>query len=172
MFFDLSSMQPEDITRAVDSAKDYINNKMAPADLVASVSLVSGLSMDQDFTSRQSRAAAAPSASTTAREGTGFAGGQRRRRHRRHLGRLLELRRRRQRVQRAQYRPPALRHPHRLQVDREGRAEEEHALLLRRPFAPGHREPGQHPLRHQRVRQGQHRALCGRYARPAGAALR
>src|ERR1019366_4816280 len=25
MFFDLSSMQPEDITRAVDAAKDYIN---------------------------------------------------------------------------------------------------------------------------------------------------
>ena len=50
MFFDLSSMQPEDITRAVDSAKDYINNKMAPADMVATVSLVSGLSMDQDFT--------------------------------------------------------------------------------------------------------------------------
>ncbi len=51
MFFDLSSMQPEDITRAVDAAKDYINNHMAPADLAASVSLVSGLSMDQDFTS-------------------------------------------------------------------------------------------------------------------------
>ena len=51
LFFDLSSMQPEDITRAVDSAKDYINNKMQPADMVASVSLVSGLSMDQDFTS-------------------------------------------------------------------------------------------------------------------------
>ena len=51
MFFDLSSMQPEDITRAVDSAKDYINKQMAPADMVAAVSLVSGLSMDQDFTS-------------------------------------------------------------------------------------------------------------------------
>jgi VWFA-related protein len=54
MFFDLSSMQPEDITRAVDAAKDYINGKgalrMEPADLVASVSLVSSLSMDQDFT--------------------------------------------------------------------------------------------------------------------------
>jgi VWFA-related protein len=43
-------MQPEDVTRAVDAAKDYINNHMAPADLAASVSLVSGLSMDQDFT--------------------------------------------------------------------------------------------------------------------------
>ena len=50
MFFDLSSMQPEDVERAVDAAKDYINNKMAPADLAAAVSLVSGLSMDQDFT--------------------------------------------------------------------------------------------------------------------------
>ena len=50
MFFDLSSMQPEDITRAVDSANDYVNNKMQPADMVAAVSLVSGLSMDQDFT--------------------------------------------------------------------------------------------------------------------------
>ncbi|HEV2618702.1 MAG TPA: VWA domain-containing protein, partial [Acidobacteriaceae bacterium] len=50
MFFDLSSMQPEDITRAVDAAKDYINHHMAPADMAASVSLVSGLSMDQDFT--------------------------------------------------------------------------------------------------------------------------
>jgi len=51
MFFDLSSMQPEDINRAVDSAKDYINTKMQPADLVQMVSLSGGLSMDQDFTS-------------------------------------------------------------------------------------------------------------------------
>jgi VWFA-related protein len=51
LFFDLSSMQPEDITRAVDSAKDYINKQMQPADMVAAVSLVSSLSMDQDFTS-------------------------------------------------------------------------------------------------------------------------
>lgn len=54
LFFDLSSMQPEDVTRAVDSAKDYVNNHMAPADMVATVSLVSGLSMDQDFTSDKS----------------------------------------------------------------------------------------------------------------------
>jgi len=37
MFFDLSSMQPEDVDRAVDAAKDYINKKMQPADLVALV---------------------------------------------------------------------------------------------------------------------------------------
>jgi hypothetical protein len=51
MFFDLSSMQPEDIDRAVDAAQDYINKKMQPADLVAVVSMATGLSMDQDFTS-------------------------------------------------------------------------------------------------------------------------
>jgi VWFA-related protein len=61
MFFDLSSMQPEDITRAVDAAKDYINNKMAPADLAASVSLVASLSMDQDFTNDKSALLAAVS---------------------------------------------------------------------------------------------------------------
>ena len=34
MFFDLSSMQPEDIDRAVEAAQNYINKKMQPADLV------------------------------------------------------------------------------------------------------------------------------------------
>ena len=51
VFFDLSSMQDEDIDRAVDAATDYVKNKMAPADLVALVSLSTGLTMDQDFTS-------------------------------------------------------------------------------------------------------------------------
>jgi VWFA-related protein len=51
MFFDLSSMQKEDVTRAVDSAKDYIDKHMAPTDKLAVVSLVAGLSMEQDFTS-------------------------------------------------------------------------------------------------------------------------
>lgn len=51
IFFDLSSMQDEDIDRAVDAATDYVNKQMAPADLVALVSMSTGLSMDQDFTS-------------------------------------------------------------------------------------------------------------------------
>jgi VWFA-related protein len=50
MFFDLASMQPEDIDRAVTSAQDFINKKMQPADIVALVSLSTSLSMDQDFT--------------------------------------------------------------------------------------------------------------------------
>ena len=51
IFFDLSSMQDEDIDRAVDAAKKYVNEKMQPADLVAMVSMSTGLSLDQDFTS-------------------------------------------------------------------------------------------------------------------------
>lgn len=50
MFFDLSSMQPEDTDRAVEAAQDYINKKMQPADLIALVSMSTALSMDQDFT--------------------------------------------------------------------------------------------------------------------------
>jgi VWFA-related protein len=61
MFFDLSSMQPEDVERAVDAAKNYINKQMAPADMVAAVSLVSGLSMDQDFTNDKASLLAAVS---------------------------------------------------------------------------------------------------------------
>ena len=50
MFFDLSSMQPEDLDRAVEAAQDYIKKKMQPADLVALVSLATSLSTDVDFT--------------------------------------------------------------------------------------------------------------------------
>ena len=71
MFFDLSSMQPEDITRAVDAAKDYINNHMAPADMAAAVSLVSGLSMDQDFTNDKAALLAAVS-KYDGTEGSGY----------------------------------------------------------------------------------------------------
>jgi VWFA-related protein len=74
MFFDLSSMQPEDITRAVDAAKDYINNHMAPADLAASVSLVSSLSMDQDFTNDKAALIKAVS-KYDGTEGSGFDAG-------------------------------------------------------------------------------------------------
>ena len=51
IFFDLSSMQDEDIDRAVDAAEKYVKTQMQPADLVALVSMSTGLTMDQDFTS-------------------------------------------------------------------------------------------------------------------------
>jgi VWFA-related protein len=50
MFFDLTSMQPEDLDRAVDAAQDFLRNKIQPADLVALVSLGDTLKVDQDFT--------------------------------------------------------------------------------------------------------------------------
>src|SRR5258708_28231387 len=74
MFFDLSSMQPEDIDRAVQSAQDYVNKKMQPPDLVALVSMATGLSMDQDFTSDKA-ALLKGLGKYNGTEGTGFANG-------------------------------------------------------------------------------------------------
>ncbi len=50
MFFDLTSMQPEDLDRCVDAAKAFLRTKMEAADLVALVSLGDTLKVDQDFT--------------------------------------------------------------------------------------------------------------------------
>ncbi|MGB8031741.1 MAG: VWA domain-containing protein [Terracidiphilus sp.] len=50
MFFDLTSMQPEDLERSVEAAQDFLRTKMQPADLVALVSLGDTLNVDQDFT--------------------------------------------------------------------------------------------------------------------------
>jgi VWFA-related protein len=49
-FFDLTSMQPEDLDRSVTAAKDFLEKKMQAADLVALVSLDTELKVDQDFT--------------------------------------------------------------------------------------------------------------------------
>ena len=51
MFFDLTSMQPEDLDRCVAAARAFLTSKMQPADLVALVSLGDTLKVDQDFTS-------------------------------------------------------------------------------------------------------------------------
>lgn len=53
MFFDLTSMQPEDLLRAQESARNYIEHQMQPADLVAVLSLDSALAINQDFTSNK-----------------------------------------------------------------------------------------------------------------------
>jgi VWFA-related protein len=74
MFFDLSSMQPEDIDRAVEAAKDYVNKKMQPADLVSLVSLDTALTMDQDFTSDKA-ALLKGVGRYNGTEGTGFGAG-------------------------------------------------------------------------------------------------
>ena len=74
IFFDLSSMQPEDTDRAVQAAQDYINKKMQPADLVALVSLDTSLSMDQDFTADKA-ALLKGVGKYNGTEGTGFGAG-------------------------------------------------------------------------------------------------
>jgi len=50
LFFDLSSMGPDESQRAVDAAKKYVQTKMTAADMIAIVSLASSLRLDQDFT--------------------------------------------------------------------------------------------------------------------------
>ncbi len=50
LFFDLTSMQPEDLDRSVQAAQDFLRTKMQAADLVALVSLSDTLKVDQDFT--------------------------------------------------------------------------------------------------------------------------
>ena len=51
LLFDLSAMEPDEIDRAVTSAEHYVDTQMAPADLVAIVSLGTALLVNQDFTS-------------------------------------------------------------------------------------------------------------------------
>ncbi len=53
MFFDITSMQPEDLDRAQEAARNYVNKQMQPADLVSVVSLDQSLSLDQDFTANK-----------------------------------------------------------------------------------------------------------------------
>jgi len=53
LFFDLSSMQDEDIDRAVEAAEKYVKTQMQPADLVALVSMSTALTIDQDFTANK-----------------------------------------------------------------------------------------------------------------------
>ena len=50
LFFDLSSMQPEEVTRAAKAAHDYIDTKISPADLIAVASFSTALEVAQDFT--------------------------------------------------------------------------------------------------------------------------
>jgi VWFA-related protein len=50
MLFDLSSMQPEEIKRSAASARDYIEKKLTPADMVAIATLSTTLQVPQDFT--------------------------------------------------------------------------------------------------------------------------
>src|SRR5690242_1802393 len=73
-FFDFSAMDPEQIDRAVDAAKNFVSNKMQPADLVALVSLATNLHVDLDFTDDRAKLLAALNAYTSG-QGQGFDSG-------------------------------------------------------------------------------------------------
>ncbi|MGE3401082.1 MAG: VWA domain-containing protein [Vicinamibacterales bacterium] len=50
LLFDLSSMAPEDVQRAVDSATDFVREQMAPADLLAVATVGATIDVLADFT--------------------------------------------------------------------------------------------------------------------------
>jgi len=50
LFFDFSAMEPEEIDRAVEAGKKYVQTNMQPADMVALVSLATNMKLDLDFT--------------------------------------------------------------------------------------------------------------------------
>ena len=52
-FFDLSSMQPDELMRALKASSDFVANKMTPADLIAVVTYSSSLRVTQDFTNNR-----------------------------------------------------------------------------------------------------------------------
>lgn len=54
LFFDTTSMQPDDLERAQQSAANFIEKQMQSADLVSVVSLGNTLALDQDFTADKS----------------------------------------------------------------------------------------------------------------------
>src|SRR5581483_10436416 len=59
LFFDLSSMQPADQSRARKAALQFLNERMTPADMVAVMSFSSELQILQDFTNDRDQLAAA-----------------------------------------------------------------------------------------------------------------
>jgi VWFA-related protein len=74
LFFDFSAMEPDDIDRAVDAGKKYVKAKMAPADMVALMSLATNLHLDLDFTDDKDKILATLSSYNNS-EGQGFENG-------------------------------------------------------------------------------------------------
>jgi len=74
LFFDFSAMDPDQIDRAVDSAKKYVNTRMQPADLIAIVSLATNMRLDLDFTDNKAKILSVLSAYSSG-SGQGFDAG-------------------------------------------------------------------------------------------------
>ncbi len=52
-FFDLSSMQPDELMRALKASSDFVAHRLTPADLIAVVTYSSSLRVAQDFTNNR-----------------------------------------------------------------------------------------------------------------------
>ena len=50
LFFDLTSLQPEDLLRSTDAAKKFLKEQLSPADLVAVISLSTQFKVNANFT--------------------------------------------------------------------------------------------------------------------------
>jgi hypothetical protein len=74
LFFDFSAMEPDEIDRAVDAGKKYVQANMQPADMVALVSLATSMRLDLDFTDNKAKILSALSAYNDS-EGQGFESG-------------------------------------------------------------------------------------------------
>jgi VWFA-related protein len=74
LFFDFSAMEPDEIDRAVNAGKKYVQANMQPADMVALVSLVTNMRLDLDFTDDKAKILASLSAYNDS-EGQGFESG-------------------------------------------------------------------------------------------------
>jgi VWFA-related protein len=74
LFFDFSAMEPEEIDRAVEAGKKYVQANMQPADMVAMVSLATNMKLDLDFTADKQKILSVLS-SYNGTEGQGFENG-------------------------------------------------------------------------------------------------
>ncbi|TAN23296.1 MAG: VWA domain-containing protein [Acidobacteria bacterium] len=53
LYFDLTTMQPDDVQNVMQQAEAFVNKQMQPADLVAIATLGNSLQVNQDFTSNK-----------------------------------------------------------------------------------------------------------------------
>jgi VWFA-related protein len=74
LFFDFSAMEEDEIDRAVDAGKKYVQSNMQPADMVALMSLATNLTLDLDFTDDKNKILSKLSSYNNS-EGQGFENG-------------------------------------------------------------------------------------------------
>ena len=169
LLFDISSMQPEDVQRAVDSATKYVNEKMSPADMVAVATVSSTLDVLSDFSADRSQGRRGAGGARLQGRDRDAAAVRRHRGHRRRGGgRRLDGDRRRRGDGHVQQRHPPARAQGARGNARADRAEEVDPLFQRRHAAERRRQPGRAAGRDQRGRPRARGDLSGRHARAAG----